>query len=86
MGSQARVYLMATATSHAVWIIACLPLANAAIAAEVSVLPPVEVKGSYDNSVGTSDAASQGAVNREARRICSQVGRGPGSEFFVIRR
>lgn len=56
---------MATSISHAVWCIACLPLAHAVMAAEVSVLPPVEVKGSYDNSVGTSDAASQGAVNRE---------------------
>lgn len=34
-------------------------------AAEVAELPPVEVKGSYDNAVGTWDAASQGAVNRE---------------------
>ena len=36
-----------------------------AMAAEVQELAPVEVKGSYDNSVGTWDAASQGAVNRE---------------------
>jgi hypothetical protein len=34
-------------------------------AAEPTVLPPVEVRGSYDNSVGAWDAASQGAVNRE---------------------
>lgn len=36
-----------------------------AMAVEVQELAPVEVKGSYDNSVGTWDAASQGAVNRE---------------------
>lgn len=45
--------------------IVTLPLFNIAIAAEVAVLPPVVVTGSYDNSVGSSDAASQGAVNRE---------------------
>ncbi len=29
------------------------------------MLPPVEVKGSYDESIGTWDAASQGAVTKE---------------------
>jgi hypothetical protein len=39
--------------------------ANGVFAADLPVLAPVEVTGSYDNSVGTSDAASQGAVTRE---------------------
>ena len=34
-------------------------------AQEPAVLPPVEVKGSYDESIGTWDAASQGAVTKE---------------------
>ena len=34
-------------------------------AQEPAVLPPVEVKGSYDESIGTWDAASQGAATKE---------------------
>ena len=47
-------------------------LANAARAqqapeppAAAGELPPITVKGHYDNAIGTSDAASQGSINRE---------------------
>jgi hypothetical protein len=56
---------MAKSHLHHVWLVAILQWAGAATAADVSELPPVEVRGSYDNAVGSSDAASQGAVNRE---------------------
>jgi len=42
-----------------------LILAGGALAADLPVLAPVEVTGSYDNSVGTWDAASQGTATRE---------------------
>ena len=45
------------------WLILAL-CAPAALAQ--TVLPPVEVKGSYEDSIGVWDAASQGAVMREA--------------------
>jgi outer membrane receptor protein involved in Fe transport len=45
--------------------VAAMAISTNVSAAEVTVLPPVEVRGSYDNSLGTWDAASQGAVNRE---------------------
>ena len=44
--------------------------APASFAAPPTQLAPVEVKGNYDNAVGTSDAASQGSVT--ARLIASR--------------
>jgi hypothetical protein len=37
---------------------------NLCHAQDAAMLPPVEIQGSYDNSIGTWDAASQGAATR----------------------
>ena len=56
---------MSIPTVRTVLLMVFISITGNVTAAEVPLLPAVEVNGSYDNSVGTWDAASQGAVNRE---------------------
>ncbi len=53
---------------HPTWpMLPALPVALAAAAAGAQPAPPttIEIKGHYDNAVGSSDAASQGVINAE---------------------
>ena len=48
--------------------LAALPAVRAAAQEAAAALPPVEVRGHYDNAVGTSDAASAGTIESELLR------------------
>lgn len=47
-----------------------------------NALPPVEIKGNYNNAVGTSDAASQGSIN--ARLLESRPAMRPGEVLEFV--
>ena len=47
-----------------------------------NALPPVEIKGNYNNAVGTSDAASQGSIS--ARLLESRPAMRPGEVLEFV--